>query len=215
MSETQRVTRRRALAAGAAALGGLAGCLGFGSQPSDAPSGNGNGPDLPTPYLGADSREAADAVIAVWSDFRCPHCADFHESTLPQIRQQLIGDGVRYEHHDYVLPIDQWSRKVAMAARSVQERSGMETFWAFTERAFAQQTAMDDLSTVRTVAENAGADPETVAEDVQNERHAAVIEADKQAGEDAGVGGTPAVFVDGESVRNNYPAIAAAVDAVR
>lgn len=204
-----RQTRRRVLRGGTAvAVGSLAGCLNVlgGADGSD------DAPNLPPPHLGTDSPDAADVVVVVWMDFRCPHCATFHRQALTQVRTNLLGDGVRLEHRDFPVPVDQWSWRVAMAARSVQERAGVEAFWTFADRAFARQSSMNDETAVREVAAAAEADPDVVLEDLRSGRHRPVVEADRAAGRDAGVAGTPTVFVDGERVEPIYPAI---VDAVQ
>jgi len=195
-------------------LGSLAGCLGLGGdQSADPPA---DAPELPTPYLGPDSRTAAAATVAVWEDYRCPHCATFSTRVVPRLRSELIGDGVRYEFHDFPIPVDErWSWDVAQAARSVQERVGMDAFWAFNERAFEWFDAVHGTAALRSVAEYAGADSDQVIEDVEADRHHPVVEADRDLGEETGVPGTPAVFVDGEPVGGSYEAIASAVAEAR
>lgn len=182
----------------------LAGCLGLGGEPDTT-----GGPDLPTPTLGA--RDAA-VVVAAWEDYRCSHCATFSAEVLPRIRESLVGADVRFEFHDFPLPVDRWSWSVAMAARSVQERVGTEAFWTFAETAFDRQPTMDSMTAIRSVAETAGADPATVAEDVRAERHRPVAARDRQAGRDRGVDSTPTVFVDGERVAGSYESIESAVE---
>ncbi len=202
-------TRRSVLAGAGLALGSLAGCLGGGDGRSADPPAD--APELPTPAFGPDPDEA-DAVIAVWEDYRCSHCASFSTTVVPRIRSELVGDGVRFEFHDFPIPVDRrWSWDVAMAARSVQERVGVDAFWTFNERAFERFGAVHGTAALRSVAEFAGADPDQVLADVENDRHYPVVEADRERGEAAGVRGTPAVFVDGESVGNSFEAVADAV----
>lgn len=204
-------SRRTVLAGTALAVGSLTGCLGIGpggGQSADPPADT---PELPTPALGPDPDDA-DAVVAVWEDYRCPHCATFSTEVVPRIRSELVADGVRFEFHDFPIPVDErWSWDVAMAARSVQERVGKDAFWTFSERAFERFDAMHGTAAVRSVAEYAGADPDRVIEDVENDRHYPVVETDRERGRETGVRGTPAVFVDGESVGNSYEAVASAV----
>ena len=194
--------------AGAAGLAaGLAGCLGGGStaeEPADTP-------DLGAPYLGADSRESADAVVLAFADFRCSHCKTFKQEVLPPLREELLGDGrVRFEHHDFPV-VDAWSWRVAMAARSAQEQAGNDAFWAFADGAYRRQTETDSYELLRSVADGTAADADTVVEDVRGERHRAVVEADQTTGSEMGVGGTPTVFVNGQQVAAGYDPIASAV----
>jgi len=210
---SERVRRRTALRAGAGlAVGALAGCLGVLDDGEDSPDSSRG---LPTPSLGPDDPADAASVVAVWEDYRCPHCATFNAEVLPRARSGLIDDGpaVRLEHHDFPVPVDRWSWRVAIAARSVQERAGTAAFWTFSDRAYARQGELDGVATVREVARQAGADPEAVAADVEQERQRPVVAADRQTGRETGVEGTPTVFVDGERVASSYGAIADAVRA--
>lgn len=203
--------RRRVLAGLAVGIGGLAGCLGGASS-----GGSGDDPvELGAPYLGVDSRESADAVIVAFEDFRCPHCRTFNATVLPRLREELLGDGdVRYEHHDFPV-VDDWSWRVAMAARSVQEQAGNAAFWTFADRAYERQPEMDSYDTIEAVAGETEADAETVVADAREGRHRSVVEADQEAGQEMDVRGTPMVFVNGEAVESSYDAIAAAVRSVR
>ncbi len=199
---TDGTTRRRALCGLVGLVGGLAGCL----------DGSGAAaPDLGPPYLGADSREAADAVVLAFEDFRCPHCRTFDATVLPRLREELLGDGrVRFEYHDFPV-VDDWSWRVAMAARSVQEHAGNGSFWSFARLAFDRQPSMDSYDTIRAVAGETEAPPDTVVSDAREGRHRPVVEADRDAGHEMGVSGTPTVFVNGEQVPANYDAIASTI----
>jgi protein-disulfide isomerase len=130
---------------------------------------------------------------------------------LPRVREELIGDGgVRFEHHDFPI-VDDWSWRVAMAARSVQERAGNDAFWTFAEGAYERQSEMDSYDAIAGVADATEADPDAVVGDVRDDRHRPTVEADRAAGREMGVQGTPTVFVNGEAVESSYDAIAAAV----
>ncbi|PSQ56296.1 hypothetical protein BRD18_08790 [Halobacteriales archaeon SW_7_71_33] len=205
---TDDFRRRTALRAGAGAVVGLAGCLGVPGRDDDTQTPEA---DLPTPSLGPDDPDAARSVVAVWTDYRCPHCATFARTVLPAVRANLVDDGVRVEHHDFPVPVDRWSWRVAIAARSVQQRAGTAAFWTFSDRAYARQRETDDTTVVRELAAGAGADPDAVAASVRRERQRPVVEADRRRGRRRGVRGTPTVFVDGERVDATYTAVAAAV----
>ncbi len=170
---------------------------------------------LPPPAIGAPSRDAAAVTVRTWADFRCPHCATFERQVVPRLRRSVLGDEVRYEHHDFPVPVDRWSWRVASAARSVQARAGVEAFWSFAAHAFAHQSAMDDAAAIRAAARAADADPDAVAADVERERYRPVVAADRETGREAGVTGTPTVLVAGERVAPTYEAIASAVERER
>ena len=215
-----RTTRRSTLVAlgGTITLSTTAGCLGgsgSGSFPSDC-----DGTDvetvgsLPHPALGP---EDAPVTVDVFEDFACGHCATFTESVYPQIESTYIEPGdIRYRYFDFPIVDENWSWRAASAARAVQDRADAETFFSFAKGLFEQQNRLgeDGYHLIREVANDNGVDGCTVAAAAQQEAYREVVEADKQTGDDRGVPGTPAVFVDGELLENYaWDTVSAAIDA--
>jgi len=210
-------TRREYLAAatGLGAAGLTAGCLGGG--------GGGTGDcsiedesavsDLPRPTLGPDD---AAVTVAAFEDFACPHCATYSLEVFPDIRSEYVDAGVvRYEHYDFPIPVDErWSWQAASAARGVQDETDDATFFEYVHALFENQ---DDFSPglITDLANDVGAPGCAIQGDAQNETYRPVVEADRQAGIDGGVQGTPTVFVAGRSVQPTYDAIAGAIEAER
>lgn len=201
--------RRRAF------LGGLgltaatltAGCLGgSGSGEATDPA-----PELPPPVLGDPD---ADVTVAVYEDFSCPHCATYNEEVFPQLRQQYIDPGtIRYEHHDFPIPVDDWSWSVASAARAVQDRQGDESFFAYAKRLFPN-AGLYTMDLIGELAEEVDADPDAVRTAAEEEPYRPVVEADREAGIERGVDATPTVFVQDEAVNTpGFTTIRAAIEA--
>ncbi len=218
-----RPTRRAILAGAGTALGGVAGCLGGGSGPSGPDSQTTQGAsgctlkqeeqvnDLPTPAIGdAD----AGVTVKVWEDFSCPHCATFALEVLPKLRSEYVEPGkIRYEHHDFPIPVDQkWSWAAASAARGVQDTTDVATFFDYAHKLFENQNSYS-MSLVTELANQVGAPGCDVQSDAVYYTYEPVLQSDKQAGKDAGVSGTPGVFVNGESVKPSYQAVSSAIDA--
>jgi protein-disulfide isomerase len=150
--------------------------------------------------------------MAVFEDFRCPHCKDFSEGTAPPIIADYVDSGqVRYEHRD--LPVvDEKSTQAANAARSVQDEVGVDAFWSFSERLFAEQSAIG-VELYRSAADSVGATPDTVVNDAIAQTYQPVIDADRQLARDKDVRGTPTVMVDGTIVERTEASIRVALDA--
>ena len=217
-----RPTRRAYLASAGTALASVAGCLGGGSGPSGPDSEQTQGAngctlknedqveDLPTPALGnADS----GVTVKVWEDYSCPHCATFALEVFPKLRSQYIDPGkIRYEHHDFPIPVDQkWSWAAASAARGVQDTTDVATFFEYTHKLFQNQNSYS-MSLVTKLANEVGAPGCDVQSDAVYYTYKPVLQADKQAGKDAGVSGTPGVFVNGKSVEPSYGAVSSAIE---
>lgn len=203
---------RRAFLAGTAALATTtAGCLGGGSgngsgagEPpeigtiadSSPPSGD---QPLPTPVAGDPD---ADVTVAVFEDYACPHCATYSLEVFPQVAADYLEtDEIRYEFHDFPIPVDeQVSWQAASAARAVQAAAGTQAFYVYSERLFANQSSLGP-DTYASLAEGLDVDADTVRTAATERRYDETVEAAKQAGLDRGVQGTPTVFVDGEPVQ--------------
>ena len=216
-----RSTRRAFLAGTGTVLGGIAGCLGGGSEPSSPDTQTTQGARgctlkneakvqrLPTPALGG-----GDVTVKVWEDFACPHCARFALEVFPKLRSEYIDSGrIRYEHHDFPIPVDQkWSWAAANAARGVQDTTDdVETFYEYTHELFRNQGSYS-MSLITKLANDVGAPGCDVQSDAVYNTYQPVLKADRQAGKEAGVSGTPGVFVNGSSVEPSYEAVRSAVE---
>jgi protein-disulfide isomerase len=211
-------TRRAYLAAAAGVAGATAGCLGGGGgggggtedcDVGDEPAVG----DLPAPTLGPSD---ADVTVAAFEDFSCPHCATFSLEVVPRLRSEYVEGGtVRFEHHDFPIPVDErWSWQAASAARGVQDETGDDAFFEYAHALFENQ---GDFSPrlLTDLADDVGAPGCAIQADALNETYRPVLEADRQAGIDRGVEGTPGVFVAGQPVEPTYDAISAAIEAER
>jgi protein-disulfide isomerase len=206
-------TRRKYLAAvaagGAASLGG---CLTGGSSYECSSDGSEEVTDAPQPALGSTD---APVTVKVWEDFSCPHCKTFSLDVVPKIRSEYVSSGeVRYEHHDFPIPVRDWAWEAAGAARAVHEATDAETFFEFSKEVFDRQNNYGIEALVES-AEAVGVDPCTPILAAQNGTYRPVVEADKQRGSEIGVGGTPAIFVNGEELTGDsrgFDAVSSMID---
>ncbi len=142
-------------------------------------------------------------TVAVYKDFACPACRQFNEQVKPNVVREYVDPGVvRFEHYDFPLDMHEPdSYTAANAARAVQHAADDAAFFAFADALFANQ---GDLSpgTYETLATDleADVDGERVRSAAEGRTYREVVRADKQQGIDAGVRGTPWVFVDGSVV---------------
>ncbi|MFC6717789.1 DsbA family protein [Natrialbaceae archaeon GCM10025810] len=196
--------RREFVGAAAAALVGLAGCLGDGGDGDgsgdeiDLEAGDGESSFAPT--LGDSD---ADVTVTVFSDYACPHCQRFEESVFPEIVSNYVDPGdVAYQHRDFVVPVHEtWSWAIAGAGRSVHEQADDEAFFEFFTAIFDRSDDYSD-DAIESVASDleADVDAEQVRTDAEDGTYREEIEASREAAADAGVEGTPTVVVDGQPV---------------
>lgn len=207
-----RISRRAFLAGGIVLTTASAGCLGGGGDSGAAPTPGtpefgtvaesvtpSDDQPLPTPVAGDPE---ADVTVAAFEDYACPHCGTYSLEVFPQLAADYLRDGaIRYEFHDFPIPVDEAvSWEAASAARAVQANAGPQAYYRYAERLFRHQSVLNP-SAYASLTEGLGADGEMVRNAATNRAYDRTVEADKQTGLDRGVQGTPAVFVDGSRVQ--------------
>jgi protein-disulfide isomerase len=136
-------------------------------------------------------RPDAPVTVLEFGDLECPYC----RAAAPVLRELVdTSDGrVRlvwrhfplFEVHPYAL-----SAALAAEAAGLQGR-----FWEMHDELMSHQDRLTEPG-LRTAAGVLGLDPSTVVGD-DAQVHAAAVSADYSAGIEAGVRGTPTLFVDG------------------
>lgn len=202
-----RFTRRAFIAGGVAVAAGSAGCLSGGTEQSTPPelgdiaatSTPGTDGTLPTPVAGDPD---ADVTVAVYEDYACPHCGTYSLEVFPQVASEYLEPGtVRYEFHDFPIPVDETvSWQAANAARAVQVAAGPQAYFEYSEALFANQSSLGP-DTYASLADDIGVDGATVRQAATDRSYDETVGADRQAGQDRGVTGTPTVFVDDSPVQ--------------
>jgi len=143
----------------------------------------------------------APVVIVEFSDFQCPHCADFHVNTFPALRS-LYGGRVRWYFVNRFFTAPHPHAEAAAIAAECANRQGK--FWEYADQLFRRQEELgpDMLDQVagqlgldRAAFDQCRADP-AVAEEVA---------ADQAEGERMRVDGTPTFFVNGVQILGAQP----------
>ena len=198
-------SRRQFLAGSVAVAAASAGCSSS-EQQSDAPelgtiagtTPPTGGQPLPSPVAGDPD---ADVTVAVFEDYACPHCGTYSIEVFPQLAAEYLESSeIRYEFHDFPIPVDeQTSWQAANAARAVQAAAGNQAFFVYSERLFQNQDSLD-LSLYESLTEGLDVDGADIRDAASERRYDQTISADRQRGIDRGVSGTPMVFVNGDPV---------------
>ncbi len=139
-------------------------------------------------------RGPADAPVTLvtFSDYQCPYCIR-SESVLAEVLAKYPKD-VRLVHRHF--PLDQihpFARPAAEAAMCADEQG---RFWDFHDAIFARNGKLD-AKTFGTIGADLGLDTAALDRCIAERRFEAYVQNDAQAGEKAGVTGTPAFFVNG------------------
>jgi len=139
------------------------------------------------------SRGPGEAAVTIveFSDFQCPYCRQ-EAQTLRRVLAEYPKD-VRLVFLDFPLSGHPDARDAAQAAACAGEQG---KFWPMHDLLFQHQDALgaDDL---RHYAKEAGVDGGPFDDCMRSGRKAAAIDADLRVGQEVGVDGTPALFVNG------------------
>ena len=150
---------------------------------------------------GRPARGPAKAPIEMieFSDFQCPFC----QRAFPTLMKVLdtYGDRIRFVYRHYPLQNHPQARPAAEAAQCAHEQG---KFWAYHNLLFGTPGQLSDAE-LKAAGASAGADPTAFNACVDSRKYAADVEADIKAGNDAGVSGTPAFFINGRELSGAQP----------
>ena len=148
----------------------------------------------------------AKVVMVEYSDFQCPYCGK-HDPTMQQIMKDY-GDDVAWVYRHFPLSFHPNAEPTALASECASEQG---KFWEFSDAMFAGQSAnlSGDADTadafVQKTAKSLGLDMTKFNDCVDSAKYQSVIDDDQASGQNAGVNGTPATFINGTLVSGAVP----------
>jgi protein-disulfide isomerase len=147
----------------------------------------------------AKGPQNAPIEIVEFSDFQCPFC----ESAFPTVNQVLntYGDRIHFVYRHYPLVIHPRARPAAEAAQCAAEQ---DKFWQFHDKLFGDQSRLTD-DDFKNDAAQLGLDTAQFNGCVDSHKYTAEIDTDIQAGNEAGVSGTPAFYINGRMLSGAQP----------
>lgn len=159
------------------------------------------------PFIG---KADAPVKMVVFEDFKCPNCKNFEDSIFPTIQQKYVETGkvqvykINYPFLADSLPTDD-SKLAAQAAECAYDQKGNDGYNSLATILFrAQQSETVVWATKDKLEELAGSvdglDPDKFKTCLDSDATKARVEADKKQGQDAGITGTPSVFVNGKLI---------------
>jgi diadenylate cyclase len=136
--------------------------------------------------------EDAPVTLVKYGDYECPYCGQLHP-VLEELRERS-GERVRFVFRHF--PLDSVHPRARRAALAAEAAASQGRFWEMHDLLYENQDELGEEDLTRHAAE-LGLDLRRFEEDLANDHHAWRIEEDRLGGERAGVGGTPALFVNG------------------
>jgi formate-nitrite transporter family protein len=153
----------------------------------------------------------ADAPVTLveYGDFQCPYCGQ-----VAPVADRLLehfGDQLRFAFREF--PLTESHQYAYDAAEAAEAAAAQGKFWEMHDVLYAHQRALDPQHLVQ-YAETIGLDADKVAAALENDTFGPRIERDMRSGEESGVPGTPAFFINGQFFEG-MPTFDGLSDAVR
>jgi protein-disulfide isomerase len=179
-----------------------------GAAPS-APSAP-SAPQPSAPQVAADVEPgryptgSADAPVEIieFTDYECPFCARHYTQTEPQIMEQYVKTGkVRYTVRHFPLSFHPNAQKASEAAECAGQQG---KFWEMHNAIFENQQSIG-VSDLKKYAATIGLDTTKFNTCLDSGATASIVQADFQAGQAAGVSGTPSFYINGKQLVGAVP----------
>jgi protein-disulfide isomerase len=142
---------------------------------------------------------AAPVTIVEFSDFECPYCSRAEETVSEVMR--VYGDKIRLVYRDLPLPNHKNAPKAAEAAHCAGEQG---KYWEMHAKLFANQRALE-VPALKGYAKDLKLDQAKFDKCLDSGATAAIVEENRKVGNEAGVNGTPAFFVNGVLISGAQP----------
>lgn len=147
-------------------------------------------------------KKDAKVTVIGYSDFECPFCSQI-EPALAQMRAEFPND-VRLVYRHFPLSFHPQAQKAAEASECAAKIGGNDAFWKMHEKLFANQTTLGAEAYTR-FAKELGLKEADFKKCLDSDEMAARVKSDMASGNDAGVNGTPATFINGKLISGAVP----------
>ena len=147
----------------------------------------------------AKGPKTAKVTIVEFSDFQCPFC-----SKGKKVMEEVVakyGDKVRLVFRDFPLDFHDKAQKAAEAGQCANDQG---KFWAMHDWMFDNQQTLD-IPALKGAAKTMGMDSTAFDSCLDSGKHAALVKKNTKDGQEAGVRGTPAFFVNGVFLSGALP----------
>ncbi|MEI7741413.1 MAG: DsbA family protein [bacterium] len=143
----------------------------------------------------------ADLKIVEFVDFGCP----FTEQASRVMREMAAKYPLRFRYVIRDFPIISLHPNAELAAIAARCAAAQGKFWAYHDKLFANQDAQDSISLLRYASE-IGANTDDFASCFTSRKYAREVQADFEAGTQAGLRGTPTFFLNDVRAEGPLPA---------
>ncbi|WP_158085530.1 DsbA family protein [Henriciella aquimarina] len=193
------ITRRTAVLA--ASLLAMAACGAAGEGNGNSSSANTDGAATGDMYIG---EEDAPVTLVEYASWTCPHCLQFKNDVIAKVKEEYVSTGkVKFVFREFPTA----PANITVAGFAIARCAGEDKYFDVLDELFERQMAIISIArdggqvkaALQQIAANHGiTDPAAFDQCLQDSGIRKSIAAAVGQGEDAGVTGTPTVFINGE-----------------
>ncbi len=143
--------------------------------------------------------QSAPVTIVEFSDFQCPFCVKA-EGTVKDLLT-AYPEKIRLVYRDFPLPFHKNAQKAAEASHCAADQG---KYWEMHDKLFSSQEKLA-LGDLKGYARDLGLDGAKFDRCLDSGDKGKVVDGSKKAGEEAGVSGTPAFFINGRMLSGAQP----------
>jgi protein-disulfide isomerase len=141
----------------------------------------------------------APITIVEFSDYECPFCVRA-EPTVKDLLAKYPGK-IKLVYRDYPLPMHPKAPKAAEAAHCAGDQG---KYWEMHDKLFASGAKLE-VADLKSQAREVGLDGGKFDKCLDSGEKAKEVESHRKAGDDVGVSGTPAFFINGRLISGAQP----------
>jgi protein-disulfide isomerase len=138
----------------------------------------------------------APVTIVEFSDFQCPYCSKAEATVKDLLELEKYKGKLRLVYRDYPLPSHNLAPKAAEAAHCAGDQG---KYWEFHDRLFAATPKLE-VTDLKSYARDLKLDEGRFSKCLDSGEKGKVVADHFKAGNDAGVRGTPAFFINGRLI---------------
>lgn len=158
--------------------------------------------ELPVDGSPRKGPENPEITLVVFTDFVCPFC--YKAAMKIHELMRIYPDDIALVHKNYPLASHQGAELAARAAFAAMLQG---KFWEMHDTIFSASGTPLERERIELMAEGLGLDMDKFREDLASPSATAAITADRKLGEQVGVKGTPAIFLNGREVEEGMSAL--------
>ncbi len=147
----------------------------------------------------------AKVTLVEFTDYECPFCQRAAQQSIPVLDKYVESGDLKVITKDYPLPFHPQAQKAAESAHCAREQGGDAKYYEMHDLLFTQGV-VGGIETFKGYATDMGLDVTKFTTCLNSDKFADEVAEDLAYGQEIGVQGTPAFFMNGRMISGACPA---------